>query len=91
MATQQRRFPMEEIARRGTEIYEQQIRPKVAAGNKGRYVSVDIETGDFELADSLLDAATRLLARRPGAQTWSVRIGYKAARHFSPPLEPEEK
>ena len=90
MTTRQRRYPIEELARRGTEIYEQQIRPQVGAGNRGRFVAIDVDTGDFELADTLLEAATRLLARRPDAQSWSVRIGYKAVRHFNPPLEPEE-
>jgi hypothetical protein len=90
MATRQRRYPMEELARRGTEIYEQQLRSRLAAGDKGRFVTIDVDTGDFEVADSLLEAATRLQARRPDAQTWSLRIGYKAARHFNPPLETEE-
>ena len=90
MAIRQRRYPIEELARRGTEMYEQQIRPQLAAGNKGRIVTIDVDSGDFELADTLLDSATRLLARRPDAQTWTLRIGYKAVRHFSPPLDPEE-
>jgi hypothetical protein len=82
MATRQRRYPIEELARRGTEIYEQQIRPQVAAGNKGRFVALDIDTGDFELADNDMDAANRLIARKPDAQIWCVRIGFKAVRQL---------
>jgi hypothetical protein len=90
MATRQRRYPIEELARRGTEIYEQRIRPQVEAGNKGRYLAIDIETGDFELADTSLDASHRLIARKPDAQIWGLCIGYKAERHFGAPLDSEE-
>jgi hypothetical protein len=90
MATRQPRYEVDEIARRGTEIYEQRIRPLVAAGNRGKIVAIDIDTGDFELADNDLDAYNRLIVRKPDAEVWCVRIGYKAVRHFSPPLEAEE-
>ncbi len=90
MATQQLRYSGDEFARRGTEMYEQRIRPLVAAGNRGKVVAIDIETGDFELADNDMDAYNRLIARKADAQVWCVRIGYKAVRHFAPPLESEE-
>jgi hypothetical protein len=90
MAIRQRRYSLEEMARRGTEIYEQQLRPRLAAGNKGRYLAIDIETGDFELADTGMDASDRLIARKPDAQIWGLRIGYKAERHFGFPLDAEE-
>jgi hypothetical protein len=42
----------------------------------------NIETGAYEVADELLPASKRLLARLPDAQTWFVRIGYPAVDHF---------
>ncbi len=81
MAIRQRRYPNGELARRGTELYEQRVRLQVEVGNHGRIAGIDIDTGPFELADTTLDAATRLLARLPDAQIWSLRIGYKAV-HF---------
>lgn len=90
MATRQRRYPIDELARRGTEIYEQRLRSQLAAGNKGRILAIDVDSGDFELADNNMEAANGLIARHPDAQIWSLRIGYKAVRHFNPPLEPEE-
>ncbi len=74
----QPRYPKEELARRGTEIYERQVRPQVEASNHGRIVAVDIETGAFEVADDVLTASDRLFARCPDAQPWIVRIGYPA-------------
>jgi hypothetical protein len=73
----QPRYSMEEHARRGRDWYEQVVRPKVEAGNHGRIVAIDIETGEYELADDVLTAAQTLLARLPDAQPWCVRIGHQ--------------
>jgi hypothetical protein len=76
MTMRQPRYSKEEFARRGNEIYEQQVRPQVEAGNEGKIVTIDIETGMFEVAEDTLTASDRLLARSPDAQTWFVRIGH---------------
>jgi hypothetical protein len=76
MAHRQPRYSKEEFARRGTEMYEQQIRSQVEAGNKGKIVAIDIDSGSFELADDTVTASQRLLAQHPDAQIWWVRIGY---------------
>jgi hypothetical protein len=73
------RFSDDEIDRIGHELYEQQIRPTVEKEeNIGKLVSIDIETGDYEIADELLVTARRILAKHPGAAIWSERIGFNA-------------
>ncbi len=74
----------EEHARRGTTIYEQQVRPQVDPGNRGKIVAIDVETGAFELADDTLTASQRLLSRFPDAQIWCVRIGHRGVHRFGP-------
>ncbi|HKA08587.1 MAG TPA: hypothetical protein VKD71_15115 [Gemmataceae bacterium] len=81
MTVRQPRYPKEEFARRGRELYEQQIRPQVESA-RGKLVAIDIDTGDFELADTGLKAAKQLLARRPAAQIWVERIGYRGVHRF---------
>ena len=83
MATRQPRYSLEEAARRGTEWYEQHVRPQVEAGNHGKFVAIDLDTGAFEVAEETLPATERLLARYPDAQIWMVRIGYRGVREFS--------
>src|SRR5438067_11789442 len=85
MVARQPRYPKEEFARRGTEIYEQQVRPQVEAGNHGKIVAIDIETGAFELAEDILTATDRLFARYPDAQPWVVRIGHRGVFHLRSP------
>jgi hypothetical protein len=73
-----------EIARRGQEIYEQQLRPKVEAGNEGKFVVIDLNTGAYEIDADDLTASERLLARHPDAEIYGLRIGYPAAYRLGP-------
>jgi hypothetical protein len=82
MTVRQPRYSKEEFARRGDELYETQVRPQVEAGNYGKIVAIDIETGAFEVADEILAAADRLFERLPDAQPWIVRIGHRAVHRF---------
>ena len=84
MTVRQPRLSKEEHARRGMMIYEQQVQPQVEAGNEGRIVAIDVDTGTFELADDTLAACERVLARYPDAQIWCVRIGHRAVHRFGP-------
>lgn len=82
MTVRQRRYSKEELAQRGKELYESQIRQQVEASNYGKIVAIDIETGVFEVADDTLVASDRLLERHPDAQTWFIRIGYRGVHRF---------
>jgi hypothetical protein len=63
-------------------LYEQHVPPQVEAGNHGKVVALDVDTGAYEVADDTLTASQRLLARHPGAQVWCVRIGYPAVHRL---------
>lgn len=80
----QPRYSKEEHARRGMDLYERQVRQQVEPGNRGKIVGIDVDTGDFELAEDTLTAADRLLARHPDAQIWFVRVGRPGVHRFGP-------
>ncbi len=82
MAVRQPRLSKEEHARRGTAIYEQQVRPQVEADHQGKIVAIDVETRAFEVAEDTLTASERLLSRYPEAQIWCVRIGHRGVHRF---------
>jgi hypothetical protein len=82
MKSTKRRYPKEEFARRGDEIYERDIEPKLKARDKGKFLAIDIETGEYELDDDELAACDRLRARIPDAQTWLVRVGSRYVHRF---------
>ncbi len=75
-------YTSEVVAIRGKEIYQQQIREKVEAEHKGKFLSVDIETGDYEIDTDDLSPTMRLLAKRPNAPIYSLRIGFRAAHRI---------
>ena len=76
------RRPRDEVARLGQEIYERDIRPQVEATCHGRIVAIDVDSGDYAVDDMAVTAAERLRARRPDAQVWGVRVGYRGLCHF---------
>jgi hypothetical protein len=72
-------FSSDEIARRGKKLYQEPLRDKIETEeNIGKIVSIDIESGDYEIDADLLQAASRLRARHPDAALWGERIGYDA-------------
>jgi hypothetical protein len=82
MAIRHPRYSKEDFAQRGDLIYQTQIRPQVEANNHGKIVAIDIETGDFEVANSTILAVDKLYERKPDAQPWVVRIGHRAVFRF---------
>jgi len=85
------RLSGEEIERRGQALYEQQIRAKVEAGNEGKICMIDVETGGYEVGDTMLETSGRMLARHPGAALWAVRIGYDVVYSFGGGMEPTKR
>src|SRR3990172_2769341 len=43
------KYSPEEVESRGERLYEQAIRAKVEKANKGQFVVIDIETGQYEM------------------------------------------
>lgn len=82
MKIRQPRYSKEELAKRGHELYDSQIRSQVEANNHGQIVAIDIETGNFEIANDSLTAAKQLLKHHPDAQIFGIRIGYPAVHRF---------
>ena len=80
----QPRYSKEEFARLGREIYTRDVLPKLEPDSTGKIVAIDIESRDFALADDTLGASKTLLSRRPDAQIWCVRIGYRGVHRFGP-------
>jgi hypothetical protein len=84
MATIQPRYTKEEFARRGDEIYEHDISPRMKATDEGKFVVIDIETGDYEIDADEIAASDRLLSRHPDAQVWLRQVGSRYARRYGP-------
>ncbi len=72
----------EETARLGDEIYERDIRCQVEGDHHGEIVAIDVDSGDYAIGDMAVTAAELLRKRRPYANIWGVRVGYRGLCHF---------
>jgi hypothetical protein len=76
-----RRTP-EETGRLGDAIYQREIREQVEPSHLGMIVSIDVDSGEYALGDSVIAATDHLRKRCPDADIWSLRIGDGVLRHF---------
>ena len=67
------------VSKQGKAIYEERIKHLVDPLHYGKFVVIDVETGDYEIDKRDIVATKRLLERRPGAMTYGVRVGFLAA------------
>jgi hypothetical protein len=75
MSTKAPRFSGEEFARRGREIYERVIRPRLRPEDDGKLVAIDIESDEYAIDSDGYQASERLIERNPNAQIWLARVG----------------
>jgi hypothetical protein len=68
-----------EVVERGQRLYQATIRSRVEPAHAGKFVVLDVETGDYEVDADKLAALNRLLARQPGAVPYIVRAGRPTA------------
>ncbi|MGH2598898.1 MAG: hypothetical protein ACRDJ9_05870 [Dehalococcoidia bacterium] len=73
------KYSAEEIAERGEALYGERIARQLSQADHGRFLVIDIETGEYEVDDDDLPATERMLAKRPAAVTYGLRIGYATA------------
>ncbi|MEH1855848.1 MAG: hypothetical protein V7L11_30255 [Nostoc sp.] len=69
----------QEVARRGNDLYQKSIRAKVETQeNIGKIISINVETGDYEIGDDLVETSIRLRSKQTDAALWGERIGFDA-------------
>ena len=75
--------PKAEIACLSKEIYECDIRSDVKAGHSGEYVAIEVETGDWAIANTEGEPLERLRAMRPGTVDVLMEcVWYRVLRSF---------
>ena len=63
----------------GKEIYQRNIRPKLGPEHRGKFVVIDVKTGDYVINDNEMAADSELRKIRPDAFTWTERVGLRSA------------
>ena len=69
------RLSLEELARLGSEVFDRRVRPALRPEDDGKFVAIDVATGDHEIDADDYTAVTRLRARNPTAEVWLEMAG----------------
>jgi hypothetical protein len=72
----------EEFARRAREYYNRFLRDKLEPEHRGKYLALDVETGQYEMDEDEMAAMDRARARMPGKAFFLIRIGHQAAHRL---------
>ncbi len=83
------RFTVEEIRQQAEEIYRHKIRSNLSADDKGKFLVVDVLSGDYEVDEEDLSAADILKARRPNGKFSGLRVGYTSSYTLAATMEEE--
>src|ERR1700687_2797124 len=67
---------LDELAGLGGKIFDRQVLPALRPEDDGKFVAIDVETGDYEIHEDDYAAVARLRARKPAADVWLMRAGY---------------
>ncbi len=60
-------------------MYKRHVRPALGPEDDGKYVAVDVNTGEFEIDTSDYAAVMRLRGRLADPEVWLERAGFPAA------------
>lgn len=85
------KYTPEEVEARGQALYEQRIRSAVEPEHNGKFLVLDVETGEYEIDEDDLNATKRALAKGPNAVLYGLRIGYSAAYRLGGHLATDER
>lgn len=75
-------FTKDEIARRGREIYERDIRAEVEREHDGEFLVVDVATGDYAVGEDDEEVFDRAEAKNPEGLFYLLRVGRSAAHRI---------
>ena len=72
-----------ELGRLGPEVYQRDVKPRLAPEDHGKFVAVEPLSGDYEVNASDHLALEAMRARHPGRRLWLECAGYPTAYAFA--------
>jgi hypothetical protein len=68
-----------EIVVAGEAIYRDRYRKQLEQTNRGRFIAINVGSGDAEVSDSDVDAVRAAIKKDPSNCFHLIRVGYPAA------------
>ena len=69
-------YSSQEIASKGQALFEREVLPGLDANAHGKFVALDVETGEYEIDRDELAALKRARGKRPEAPLYLLRVGH---------------
>lgn len=66
-------------ARRAAEVFDRRVKPALRPEDDGKYIALDVNTGEYEVDADDYTAVMRLRTRCPDADIWLERAGWPTA------------
>jgi hypothetical protein len=82
VSTKALKYQPDEFLTRGTKIYQDQVLPLLSQDCLGKIVAIDIETGEYAIANTTLEAADKMAEKLPEPQLWFERVGSETVHKF---------
>jgi hypothetical protein len=79
----------EEAGKFAEAVYQEKIRPTLTKADIGKFVIIDVNSGEYEIGDDDIEADQRLQERVPDVVGYIMRVGYSAAYSFGWYEEPK--
>jgi hypothetical protein len=76
VSTTKPRHTLDELANLGKDIFDRQVRPALRPEDDGKFVAINVETGDYEIDVDDYAAVAGLRSRKPAAEIWLMCAGY---------------
>ena len=67
----------EQVAERGQKIYEERLKPILEPTQKGRFIAIEVGSGEYFVADTLLEALQTAKKKHPDKIFYTVKVGYE--------------
>ena len=66
------------LVSQGQAIYEQRLKGQLEPAHEGQIVAIEVESGDYFIGQSVVEAARKARAKHPDKLFYFVRIGFPA-------------
>jgi hypothetical protein len=64
-----------QVAERGEQIYHEKLRPILEPKEKGKFVTIEVNSGEYFLGDSLLEALQNARKKYPTRLFHTMKVG----------------
>lgn len=76
-------FGQSELGQKAKAIYQDNIASRLTSDDKGKFLVIDTETGEYEIDIDNYQASFRAYQKNPGARNrYCVRVGHDAVGKF---------